>query len=160
MLLATLERYRQVFTHLAVVLRPEDDELRGLLQGQDPDLLVVIAPDARLGMGHSLAQGAAAPALQEWRALFVGLGDMPFVDPNTLRLLEQALARAPADSIVQPRYNGQPGHPVGFAGRFLTSLQTLTGDSGAREVVRQAAAQVIHVDVNDPGVIQDVDRPP
>jgi molybdenum cofactor cytidylyltransferase len=61
---------------------------------------------------------------------------------------------------VQPRYEDTPGHPVGFSREFFAELLDLDGDEGARSVVRAHRDVVEFVDVDDPGVVTDLDQPP
>ena len=147
----TLDCYRGLFEPLIVVLRPEDRNWSAELVGCER----VFAADARLGMGHSLAAGMAA--IDHADAVFVALGDMPWSKRATLLLLRQAMrSRA---MIVRPAYGATPGHPVGFGRNYFAALGSLDGDLGARALLRRHAAQVQMVPVDDPGVVQDIDRP-
>lgn len=106
------------------------------------------------GMAESLKAGlAAAPA--EWDAALVLLADMPFVEPRTLRRLAGALAAgAPA---VVPVTAGRRGNPAGFARSRWPELMGLFGDEGARRLLDGMG--VVEVEVDDPGVFRDLDRP-
>ena len=115
--------------------------------------VVAICPDANLGMGHSLA--CAVRATREARGWVIALADMPCLDSGTIRSLARQLA-AGAD-IVVPFHQGQRGHPVGFAARFGEELTQLTGDAGARSLLRDHAASIVRIEVDDPGVLQDID---
>jgi molybdenum cofactor cytidylyltransferase len=159
LLQATVAKYVDQFPELVVVLRPEDHALADrLMRRFDPDTVtIVFAQDARLGMGHSLAAGIRAA--KEWDFAFVALGDMPFVKPQTLAALGRAMADAGQLAIMQPVHAGQPGHPVGFGRRHFPALRKLTGDEGARQLVKAAAGHLVRVEVDDPGVLQDVDTP-
>lgn len=160
LLTASLRLYRQTFRRLIVVLRPEDRDLAQLLQKEAAggDVRVVPCPDARHGMGHSLACGAAAAT--GWHYLFVALGDMAWVRPDTLSRLVAAMEAAAAEAILQPVHRGTPGHPVGFGAAWFPQLTAVTGDEGARSVVRTAGDRLIRIAVDDPGVLQDLDVPP
>lgn len=109
------------------------------------------------GMGDSLARGAQALLLQpDVSGVIVGLADMPAVSPSTLTALRQAL-RDHARPVV-PVYQGQLGQPRGFPADCLQALAQLHGDQGARYLLdwrHQAHA----VQVDDPGVLIDVDTP-
>lgn len=155
LLVASLRLYAAAFAEVLVVLRPEDDALAATAAAE---ARVILAPDADLGMGHSLARGAAAAA--GWDYLFVALADMAWVRPATLAALRQTMERSTGDRVVQPWYGGTPGHPVGFAGRHQAALTELHGDQGARSVVRAAGDAVIRLDVDDPGILEDLDTPP
>ncbi|MCZ6711396.1 MAG: nucleotidyltransferase family protein [Gammaproteobacteria bacterium] len=155
----TTEIYLKCFEQVVVVLRPDDSELRDALLGRFNEHApsVVVATLAHLGMGHSLAAGIAT--VSDWDYAFVALGDMPFVAASTLARLKRAMRSAGIDAIVQPSYQGKPGHPVGFGNTHFSALQSLSGDTGARKVVKDLNDQVIDVPVSDRGVLHDVDKP-
>ena len=155
---ASVALYGTAFPRLMVVLRPDDTDLVTKVHAVRPDARIVYCEDAAEGMGHSLAAGARAA--RAWRYVFVALADMPWVKPETLARLRRALENAPDDAIVVPEYRGQPGHPVGFGGSHLAALAGLSGDAGARRVVRAAGDRVRRISVDDPGVLEDLDAPP
>jgi len=161
MLCATAELYARAFAETVVVVRAEDEDLRARL-ADETGVRTVIADDAAGGMGCSLAAGIRA--VSGWSYAFVGLGDMPFVSAGTLTRLratmEQLLARDGHRSILQPWHAGRPGHPVGFGGTHFRALAALSGDEGARRVLHDAPDDVVRLEVDDPGVLQDLDEPP
>jgi molybdenum cofactor cytidylyltransferase len=50
------------------------------------------------------------------------------------------------------------GNPVAFSRRHLPQLLALTGDRGARGIVRDNIVNEVAVD--DPGILLDIDTPP
>lgn len=123
--------------------------------GLNPDThRLVFCDDAESGMGHTLACGARAIP-PHWQACFVCLGDMPFIQPDTFRVLQQHMAE---DRLVVPAWGQQQGHPIGFGRRYFSALQQCHGDKGARHLLRDAAT-ITRVEIDDPGVIQDIDTP-
>lgn len=159
----SVRRYAAAFAELLVVLRPGDEDLAAAIEpvaaAAGAGLDTVYCADAHLGMGHSLACGArAAPG--HWQYLFVALADMPWVEVSTLRQLRSAMERAGAEAIVQPTCNGEPGHPVGFGAEWRAALQQIRGDGGARPLLARAGARLQRLDVTDPGILRDLDRPP
>lgn len=161
LLLASLRLYRAALHDVLVVLRPEDDELADAVTHEAAagagSTRVVRCPDAHRGMGHSLACGARAAA--GWDYLFVALADMAWIRPETLLRLRETLAAAPPDAVLQPVHRGRPGHPVGFGAVHFPRLAALTGDEGARSVVRAAGTALIRLEVDDEGVLEDLDVP-
>lgn len=160
LLLASVARYGAIFPAVTVVLRPEDDDLAHdvLALPSRAALRVERCAEAVEGMGRSLACGAAA--CRHWTYLFVALGDMPWVREETLaRLLAAMTDDADPQRIVIPEFRGKPGHPVGFGAAHLPALAALGGDSGARAVVQASSTPPLRVDVDDAGVLRDVDRP-
>ncbi len=113
------------------------------------------AADAALGMGHSLAAGVAASA--DAAGWLIALADMPFVRVDTVRQVADAL-RAGA-VIARPCHAGQAGHPVGFSAALRDALLAVRGDRGAQPVLARHAAEVVTLEVADPGVLRDVDVP-
>ena len=135
------------------VVRPGNAELVRLLGAASVRLVECARADD--GMGASLACGINAS--MDADAWVVALADMPWIEPATIRKVADAL-RAGA-SIAAPALRGQRGHPVGFSRRHYAALAALTGDLGARGILERNAAELRAVDVDDPGILADVDRP-
>jgi molybdenum cofactor cytidylyltransferase len=102
------------------------------------------------GMGDSIAAAVrATPDAHGWLIL---PGDLPLIQSTTLCQIAAALA---GQEVVVPVYNGQRGHPVGFARCCRDALLNLEGNQGAARVVHTYHA--IEFIVNDVGVITDID---
>lgn len=114
-----------------------------------------ICPQARDGMGASLACGVRAAADADgW---VVALADMPFIAPSTIASIAQALRDGAP--IAAPIHAARRGHPVGFAREYFAELTALTGDVGARSILQRDAARIVLVPVDDPGIHRDIDTP-
>ena len=149
-LAATLANLRGVTERLLVVTRADNRPLRDWLSLNASDC-EVLALESR-GLGHSLAQAVAyAPAARGW---LVALADMPYVQPRTLCEIAAAIR---ADNLVVPTYDGRPGHPRGIGSAYRNVLLQLDGDRGAQALF--AEHPVLALTVDDPGVLEDVDRP-
>lgn len=133
------------------VVRAGVPELEGGLVAAGPR--VTVCPDAALGMGASLAH--AVRTVGPAAGYVVALADMPFILPATIEAVAAAL-RSGA-SVVAPRYAGERGHPVGISGRHYAQLVALSGDAGARALVKAEPATLL--DCADPGVVRDIDTP-
>jgi molybdenum cofactor cytidylyltransferase len=144
---------RAALPQMLVVVRPDSSALAQLLMQHG--IRTVVAANTADGMGASLAQGIAACA--EAQGWLVALADMPFIKPSTMVAIADALRDGAA--ISAPVYQGQRGHPVGFTTRFAAQLMALSGDEGARAIVREHAAEVRQIECDDPGVLADIDRP-
>ena len=152
LLQSTMAVFQQVFDHVTGVLRP-GDQFELTLRDSDKR---VAARDAHLGQGHTLAAAAGQLTLPY---AIIGLADMPWVQPATLRLIADQLMEADGPCIVRPSFRDTPGQPVGFSQHYFPQLRDMKGDQGARDLIRQERAHVILLAVNDPGVLADVDRP-
>jgi molybdenum cofactor cytidylyltransferase len=138
---------------VVAVVRPEDGGVTAALRALGCDVTVCI--DADRGMTASLIHGLrrSPPDADAW---IIALGDMPHVQPATLRALVDALAHGA--QIAAPVCGGVRGNPVGFARRHLAALLSLSGDRGARSVLE--GNPVTQVAVDDPGIFLDIDTLP
>ena len=135
------------------VLRPRAQKLGQMLR--DAGCNTVVCKNAAEGMGTSLAAGVRASA--EADGWVLALADMPFLRPETIRVIAKAISDGAA--IAAPAYRGERGHPVGFARRFLDELSALHGDQGARELLAQHRDLIKLYEVEDAGVLRDIDKP-
>jgi molybdenum cofactor cytidylyltransferase len=60
--------------------------------------------------------------------------------------------------VVAPLHRRARGHPMGFARRHYGALAALAGDEGARALVAAAREAMVGVEVDDEGILRDVDR--
>ena len=140
-----------------LVLRPEETAPAPF---QD-QVRVTPSPRWAEGQGHSLAAGVEAwdAAAAPW--LLIALGDMPYLQRETLRALEHACADAQTAPgplpLIAPSFQGQRGHPVAVPSRLRARALALTGDQGLRALF--ASEPVRLLPGQDPGVCRDVDRP-
>jgi molybdenum cofactor cytidylyltransferase len=134
-----------------VVIREDDVPVRTLFEGVGAS--IALCADAREGMGRSIACGVrATPDADGW---IIALGDMPLLDPATVRSVRARLDAGA--SIAVPTCGGRRGHPVGFSAKHGPSLQRLAGDEGARRILFEHRDEVVEVPVDDAGIHADVD---
>jgi molybdenum cofactor cytidylyltransferase len=143
----------QALAEATAVLRPGHADLAARLRAAG--LATIDCPNADEGMGATLSCGVSAA--QDADGWVVALADMPWIRPVTIASIAAALA-AGAD-IVAPVYRGRRGHPVGFARRHRDALIASSGDAGARELIAASRETLTLLDVDDPGVLRDVDVP-
>lgn len=106
------------------------------------------------GMGDSIA--AAVRATSGADGWLVLPGDLPLVQPESLRAVAAALARR---AVVVPHFHGRRGHPVGFRAECRDALLAVAGEQGAAPVVQrwQAAGGVESLALPDAGIVTDID---
>ncbi|WBM72755.1 nucleotidyltransferase family protein [Buttiauxella sp. WJP83] len=144
----TLRHARASNLAVHVVTRPENIQIQALCGAQQIPVTLIESS----GLGESIAAGVGATP--HWDGWLVHLADMPFVTPVVFVEVAQALAFHP---LVRPCANAQPGHPVGFSHDWFNKLCQLTGDNGARELLR---GENIHfINVNDVESQRDIDLP-
>lgn len=113
-------------------------------------------PNAETGQLSSLQRGLQSLP-PDTDAVFFTPVDYPAIQPSTIDLLSKALL--PGDDFVIPRYDGRHGHPVLFAARLCQEFLGLPPDRSARDIVHAHRERTRYVDVDDPGVVTDVDTP-
>lgn len=102
------------------------------------------------GMGDSIA--AAVRSTADANGWLILPGDLPMIQPDTLRAVAQTLAH---HTVVRPRFEGQYGHPVGFGRACREELLCLEGDQGAARVLKARGA--MELVVTDAGSVTDID---
>ncbi len=109
------------------------------------------------GLASSLRAGVAALPEHVAGAL-ICLADMPRVSAPLLDALIRAFETAPPGTgAVAPIHEGRPGNPALIGRAFFPLVSQLSGDEGARRLLRAAGAPVLFLPVDDPGVLYDVD---
>jgi molybdenum cofactor cytidylyltransferase len=119
------------------------------------EIVTVVSSHWAEGMARSLAAGLGeVPPHAD--GVLVLLGDMPFVHPSTLDRLIDAFDPAACDA-VQPVHRGQPGNPVLLGRALFERAAAQTGDQGARSLLGELGERLRRLDVDDPGVLRDLD---
>jgi CTP:molybdopterin cytidylyltransferase MocA len=119
-----------------------------------PDSLVAVEnPDYRLGMLTSLQAGLRAFRSLPERVLFT-LVDHPAICGETVRKLLEA-----ENAIVIPRHGGKRGHPVILSRAIALEAMAEPASSKLNAIVDRHCAEISYIDVNDPGVCDDIDEP-
>ena len=137
---------------VVAVVRPGDFPLADLLEQEGCH--VTVCQHAARGMGASLAHGVGARrGADGW---LVALADMPSIKSATISAVIRELEAG--RDLVAPVYKGQRGHPVGFGKRFGAQLAALDGDAGAREIVAAHESELVLIECDDAGILQDIDR--
>jgi len=116
----------------------------------------VFNPDWRSGQTSSMQCGLRALPPAADGVLFT-LVDHPAVATSTIdRLLAPG---DPGQLLRVPRYQGQRGHPVWFSRDLVAEFLALPPDGAARDVVHRHVAETQYLDVDDTGIVADIDDP-
>jgi molybdenum cofactor cytidylyltransferase len=128
-------------------------EMQAALAGTDAVLVEV--PDAAEGLSASLRR-ALAGLPDECTGFVVALGDQPLIDPAVVRQLRETWESSNAAAVVPVYADGERGNPVFFDVTMRRRLQALTGDQGARALLRDMGDKVGELQVHGPAP-RDVD---
>jgi molybdenum cofactor cytidylyltransferase len=110
--------------------------------------------DYRLGQLSSMQRGLREVPGGADGVLFT-LVDHPNVRPSTI----EALLDRPAPLLAIPRFQSRRGHPIYFQRELVSEFLALPADSQAKVVVSRHADRIRYADVDDPGILDDVDDP-
>ena len=122
-------------------------------------VLFVHNGDYGTGLASSLRTGLAALD-GRIEASVVLLGDMPLVTPALIKALVTAWESASqADAAVPVTSSGERGNPVLLARSLFAAAGRLTGDEGARRLLRDPGLRVIEVPVTGNAARLDIDEP-
>lgn len=134
-----------------VVLGAHAEEIRA---GSRAECTFVFNADYRTGQTSSMQCGLRAVPAAADGVLFT-LVDHPAVSRETLERLF-----TPGGSVLRvPRFDGRRGHPIWFSSKLIPEFLAIPQDGAARDVVRAHAAETEFLDVDDAGILADIDDP-
>jgi molybdenum cofactor cytidylyltransferase len=141
-----------------VVGRPADEALRGEVDRLPVPARYVANAAADGGQLTSVLAGLAVADRPGVSAMLITPVDAPLIAIPTVSTLIRGFqsTRAP---IVRAVHRGRHGHPVIFGRQVFDELRAADLNVGARAVVRAHADLIVNVEVDDPGVLGDVDTP-
>src|SRR5262249_22766149 len=116
--------------------------------------IIAVNPDPERGQLSSLQTG-----LKEVRGAFAFTTvDCPAVEESTVIAAARAFeARDPGALFVVPQYRGKHGHPVFAAHAVADEMLALPATAQARDVVHRHVDRTQYIDVDDPGILTDID---
>jgi CTP:molybdopterin cytidylyltransferase MocA len=135
-----------------VVLGPDQDARRSVLDGLEVETVEAEGGD---GMAASIRAGVAGlrgPVL-------IVLADMPEITAGDIYLMVSLHPQAPDAILRAATADGRPGHPVLFPADLLPDLARLSGDEGARGVLKRHGARVTLLPLKDDRAAVDLDTP-
>lgn len=143
-------------TRLHVVLPPDIPARNAVLK--DLPLSIVTAQNWADGMGASISAGMAALA-PDCDAVVIALADMPDVTAAHVNALIAAFDPLQNPICRAVTEDGTQGHPVLFARPYFKRLAALTGDKGARDIIKASADALKLIPTKGQGAVTDLNTP-
>lgn len=111
-------------------------ELEGVLKGSA--VAIVQNPHWETGMASGIVAGlkAALVLAPELKGVVVSVCDQPYITADLFRSM-MALLDETEKGIVACTYKGTLGTPVLFSQRYFTELSVLTGEGGAKQLLKR-----------------------
>jgi molybdenum cofactor cytidylyltransferase len=148
-----------------VVVHPDDTEIRAEAERHGGTALVPDTPPPDMRASAEFGLSILKRRFQERNQTpgpdepwLLVPADHPVLVPETVSAL-LAAARANAGKILIPTCRGRHGHPTVFAWRHALEVEDIPADMGFNWIVRQHAADVLEVPIENEGVLLDLDTP-
>lgn len=147
------------FTEIVTVVGFEADEIKARIRIEDERFRWIVNPHYAKGQSTSLLKG-----LKDCRnpSIVIFLGDEPFVKEATVQHViasgRATHAHTHEPFVLRPTFENIPGHPVFLGNVRSAAFSHLSGDRGAKCILRQMARRYL-IPVTDPGVVLDIDTP-
>jgi molybdenum cofactor cytidylyltransferase len=109
-------------------------------------------PDPSAGLGSSIAFGASAvdAASPPFDAVIIVLGDQPTIPRHIIDALCASFRAQPADVIVLEYTGGVRAPPALFSRNVFAEMRSLSGETGARELMAQRMVRVLQAGITVP----------
>jgi molybdenum cofactor cytidylyltransferase len=145
--------FEPVCSKVVVVLGHSGDTIRA---GLSRTAEFAVNPDPERGQLSSLQCGFHA-LHQDHGAVFFTPVDYPGIRPETVAAIQSAMKVG--DAAVVPAYRGRHGHPVLIAPQLVSEFLDLGISATARDVMHRHTERTRYIEVDDPGILLDVDDP-
>ena len=139
-----------------VVGRADAVDLRNEVAAMAAPVRFVENAGADAGQLSSVIAGLDAADAPGTRGLLVTPVDAPLITAGTVAALLGVFGSTGAP-IVRAVYRGKHGHPVVFSRAVFDDLRRADPEAGAKAVLRAHERAIVNVEVDDPGVVSDVD---
>ena len=137
---------------IVVVVAEEGSDVTAAVR--DYPVRIAVNQECEGDMASSVRAGRDA-LTTDASGVIVTLCDYPLVSAGTISSLVAEHGES-ADSIIIPCHQERRGHPLLFPRAVLDEL---AGDMILRDLVRREPDRICCLDVNDPGVLLDMDTP-
>ncbi len=138
----------------ALVIREGDTALTAHLS--NTNVSVIKVSSAEKGLSSVIAEATASINTKSVDWIGICLADMPYILPQTFTSLPNHISLS---TIVRPCYQKKLGHPVLFGRYYFDELSQLSGDDGAKSILKQFPNALNIINVDDPMILHDIDVP-
>ncbi len=140
---------------LVVVIGYEGERVKQALHGLPCKFVVNEHPEN--GMFSSVKLGCST--VEPGAACLITTCDCPGILPTTIQRVKDTLEREHV-KVVIPSFQGRRGHPTGLPAFLVKQIRSLPLDTpGLNSLWRDTPEMVVHLEMDDPAVIRDFDRP-
>lgn len=141
---------------IVLVTAPGDEDLQ--TWARQNGVTLAINPDPDRGMLSTIQEGIAALGGSEGEILLVSPADLPHLQSETVSNLLRKMIETGAP-LALPTFRGKRGHPLAIAPGLIPEIDTLDPNVGLKQLRDRHEAELLEIEVEDAGVVQDVDTP-
>ena len=123
----------------------------------DTKALPIYVPDAADGMSASIKRACAAVSETSAKGIMILTGDLPDLTEAHFAQICTQWAKDQTRYIQAKDKDGKPGHPVIIPKSCWDDIETLQGDTGLRNILREK--RIEYVSFKDNGPTLDLDTP-
>lgn len=117
---------------------------------------IAINENYKDGMFSSIKLGLFSLS-NECKSFMIVLGDQPHITSNTINaIVDEYLKRN--KGIISPVFKGKKGHPIIFNIKYKGKIMELDNNSTLRDIIRNNNDDLFLINVDDRGVIEDIDK--
>lgn len=140
---------------LIVVIGYERERVTQALHDLPCDYVINEQPED--GMFSSVRLGCLAIPSKE--PCLITTCDCPGIQPKTIQRVKETLEREQTKVII-PTFQGRRGHPAALPAFLVDQIRTLPPNTpGLNSLWKEKPDMVLQVEVYDPAVLRDLDRP-
>lgn len=126
----------------------------------------LVGTSARTVFNPGFAEGEMLSSIQAGlaelkpgtEAVLIGLGDQPQVQERSVRLVVEEYTQSKA-SLVVPSFQMRRGHPWLVARPHWGEILRMRPSETPRDFLNRHSADIRYVEINDPGILKDLDTP-
>ena len=135
---------------LIVVLGYQKEIIEKLIDKHEK-IKFVFNKDFESGIASSIKTGLNHLS-KNTEAFFICLGDMPMVNSD---IYNQLIKSRSQKDILVPTYKNQQGNPVLFNKLMKEKIMTITGDMGAKKILKLNKDKILNLEVADQSIIKN-----
>ena len=137
---------------LIIVLGYQKEIIEKLID-KNEKIKFVFNKDFESGMASSIKTGLNNLS-EKTEAFFICLGDMPMVNHD---IYNQLIKSKGNKEIIVPTYKGQQGNPVLFNKSMKEKIIGITGDVGAKKILKLNKDKILNLKISDQGITRGFD---
>ncbi len=120
---------------------------------------LIINEAYREGISSSIKKGISLID-QTSNGVMICLADMPKITSKTYNTLIEKFKKYYDSStplIILPEYNGETGNPVILSNHFFSELKEISGDIGAKHLIKKNKKYIKKVNISESYILEDID---